>query len=313
MADIGLSVVLCNRSDGHWLKRSLPPLARELGGADQIVFVDDGSEDDSLAIARAILPADERVSVIENGRSLGVIEAGRIGFAHARGAYVAWLSADDEVRPGLFARVRAAARAWPAAGVIGSETTVERTQSDGPPSRYAFAAGLANRWLSPAELSSELRSAYVWIASSGAFLRRESLAAIGGWDPGLGQFSDWYAVYALAAAHGCVLLDIEGSLLRVRPDSFGARANRDRSFRDAAIARLFELLCRPENAVLRRFLARGALALPYALGPAMFAEAALWRTAPALMAEIFAVYAAHRVRTKLATLRGAPPPFGARA
>lgn len=313
MEKASLSVVMCNRSDGAWLRRSLPVLAAELTPDDEIVFVDDASEDDSLAVVDALLRPPCRRVVLSNQVSRGVIEAGRLGLAHATGRFVGWFSADDEVRPGLFAAARAAARTSPDVGVIASHTAVEQVGSGRAPALYEFADCPTGRALAPVELERILRRRYVWFASSGAFVRRDALVAMGGWRAELGPYADWFAVYSLAARYGSHLLALEGSLLRVRGDSYGARARKDEAAERAASTALFDAIEAPENADVRRFLKRGALALPYALGPQMIASRALWRRDPGLMAAIAPAYLLHRLISRLRVALGGPMPFGARA
>ena len=60
----------------------------------EVLIIDDGSTDDSRAIARAIADADSRVKVISQSNS-GVGTARNRGIHAARGAYVSFLDPDD--------------------------------------------------------------------------------------------------------------------------------------------------------------------------------------------------------------------------
>lgn len=76
-------------------------LAQTFAGLEVIV-VDDGSTDDSVAAARAV--ADARVRIVRQ-EAAGADEARRSGVARAHGRWVAFLDPDDEVAPGWLARV----------------------------------------------------------------------------------------------------------------------------------------------------------------------------------------------------------------
>jgi glycosyltransferase involved in cell wall biosynthesis len=73
----------------------------------EIVIVDDGSKDDTVAVAHRLaheLPAT--IQVIEQ-QNAGVSVARNTGFAHASAPYVCFLDADDRLRPDALAALKA--------------------------------------------------------------------------------------------------------------------------------------------------------------------------------------------------------------
>jgi putative glycosyltransferase len=73
--------------------------AESLGFALEIVMVNDGSPDDSLAIATALVAEDPRVVVIDLSRNFGHHKAMMTGLAHARGELVFLIDSDLEEEP----------------------------------------------------------------------------------------------------------------------------------------------------------------------------------------------------------------------
>ncbi|MCC6992460.1 MAG: glycosyltransferase family 2 protein, partial [Acidobacteria bacterium] len=67
----------------------------------EIVLVNDGSPDDSLAVARALLDRDPRVRIVDLSRNFGHHKAMMTGLAHARGDLVFLIDADLEEEPEL--------------------------------------------------------------------------------------------------------------------------------------------------------------------------------------------------------------------
>ncbi|MGD9764982.1 MAG: glycosyltransferase [Candidatus Binatia bacterium] len=70
-----------------------------LGRSSEVLYVDDGSRDDSLSMLRAISARDPRVAVIELSRNSGQHAAVLAGFANCRGAIVVTLDADLQNPP----------------------------------------------------------------------------------------------------------------------------------------------------------------------------------------------------------------------
>lgn len=77
--------------------------AEALALSFEIVIVDDGSPDNSLAIATRIAAVDGRVKVVELSRNFGHHKALMTGLMHARGDYCLLIDSDLEEAPELLA------------------------------------------------------------------------------------------------------------------------------------------------------------------------------------------------------------------
>ncbi|HKE36929.1 MAG TPA: glycosyltransferase [Candidatus Baltobacteraceae bacterium] len=77
----------------------LEPILNELGRSSEVVFVDDGSSDDSLNVLSEIASRDERVRVVELARNFGQHSAILAGFRNCRGEIVVTLDADLQNPP----------------------------------------------------------------------------------------------------------------------------------------------------------------------------------------------------------------------
>jgi putative glycosyltransferase len=80
----------------------------------EVVFVDDGSPDNSLQIARSLVGGDVDVKVVELSRNFGQFQAVMTGLAHADGDLVFLLDSDLEEPPELFAELYAPIASAPA-------------------------------------------------------------------------------------------------------------------------------------------------------------------------------------------------------
>lgn len=90
------------------LWRRLQPVLDRCGRACEVVFVDDGSADDSLAILRDLAAHDDRVRVVELARNFGQHAAILAGFRNSRGEIVITLDADLQNPPEEIPRLLAA-------------------------------------------------------------------------------------------------------------------------------------------------------------------------------------------------------------
>ncbi|WP_460543529.1 glycosyltransferase family 2 protein [Glycomyces halotolerans] len=82
------------------------------GGGDEleVIIADDCSPDGSRTIAEAYAQNDARIRVVSTPGNAGSGPARNFGLTHAKGDYVWFVDADDELKPGAVDRVIAAAR-----------------------------------------------------------------------------------------------------------------------------------------------------------------------------------------------------------
>lgn len=78
------------------VRRAADERARLGLGPTEIIVVDDGSSDDTAALAEAVAAVDTRVQVIRQ-RNAGVSAARNLGARHAAGRWLTFLDCDDEV------------------------------------------------------------------------------------------------------------------------------------------------------------------------------------------------------------------------
>lgn len=106
----------------------------------ELLLLDDGSTDNSAAIARSF--GDPRVRLISNGSNQGVIRTRNRGIREARGACIAFLDCDDMALPERLAMQFRFLKHNPGALLVGSWIALVDEQGDlsGAFSRYPTAA-----------------------------------------------------------------------------------------------------------------------------------------------------------------------------
>ncbi len=101
----------------------------------EIIFVDDGSKDETLQIAKKLAEKDERIKYLSFSRNFGKEAAILAGLEHAKGDYVALLDADLQDPPSLLPEM------YKAVTEEGYESAATRrvTRKGEPPIRSFFA------------------------------------------------------------------------------------------------------------------------------------------------------------------------------
>jgi len=192
--DLSVAVVIPCFNQARFLPAAVGSVRKQQYGRIECIVVNDGSTDDSAAVARAL-----RVDVLQQPNR-GVSEARNAGLAAARSDLVLFLDADDELLPGAIARGVGALTADPAAAAVVGRCQVMDAAGRPLPATH--------RPVDPSNLYVEwLSRNFVWTPGAAMF-RRRALEEIGGFPPGLGPAAD-YAVYLRLARAGRIRLILE--------------------------------------------------------------------------------------------------------
>ena len=98
-----ISVILPVHNRADVLARAIESVLAQTSPAFELIVVDDGSTDQSVAVAKRF--ADDRVRVIELGENRGGNAARNAGVRAARAPLIAFLDSDDAYLPGKLERV----------------------------------------------------------------------------------------------------------------------------------------------------------------------------------------------------------------
>lgn len=101
-----VSVLVPSHNYARYLPVTLKSALEQTFADFELLIVEDGSTDQSLAVARAFAARDNRARVLTHpdGKNLGLPATLALGLAHARGRWIAFLEADDLWRPDCLER-----------------------------------------------------------------------------------------------------------------------------------------------------------------------------------------------------------------
>lgn len=93
-----ISVLIPCYNVAEFLSQALDSVLAQSEQDFEVLAVDDGSIDATLAILKSYAQKDPRIRIIEHQRNRGIIAARNTLIQHGRGRYFAWLDADDIAR-----------------------------------------------------------------------------------------------------------------------------------------------------------------------------------------------------------------------
>lgn len=216
-----ISVILATRDRAALLREAIGSVLAQTRRDFELIVVDDGSEEDTSAVARAF--ADPRVRFLPRPRR-GLGAALNAGLEAARGRFIARNDSDDVWLPDLLATLVPRLEADDALGFVYGRCDVVSADLSrtlgvrGTPLRYPDDA---LRSLLYADTTASIASVY----------RRTSVEAVGGWSQRRRWNGDWALALGVARTAQAAYVDARVALIRRHPggitwegaDTFDAR------------------------------------------------------------------------------------------
>ncbi|SDR81774.1 glycosyltransferase family 2 protein [Agrococcus carbonis] len=119
-----VSVVVPMRDVGEWVSQTVESLRRQTLEQIEVLLVDDGSSDDTVARAQAAIDGDPRFRILA-GEGRGAARARNLGIAEARGDYLAFADGDDIIPADAYRILAGQAASTDAEMVVGNHLVME--------------------------------------------------------------------------------------------------------------------------------------------------------------------------------------------
>ncbi len=98
---IYFSIIIPMYNRATTIRRCLDSCLSQGFGRYEVIVVDDGSEDDSIAVVESYLP-NPKIKLLKKPKNRGVCFARGLGVKHARGKWIMFIGSDDAFNPGAF-------------------------------------------------------------------------------------------------------------------------------------------------------------------------------------------------------------------
>ena len=233
-----LTVVLPNYNHARYLARAVDAIASQERPPDEIIVIDDASTDDSRNILSQCQERYPNLIVLCNEQNGGAQRAMQRGLNAAKGRYVYFAAADDQVLPGFFGRAIGALEAVPTAGLFCAETILldgetGRKLGTRPAVRPLRKAGS----LTGQEVEALLKRADNFIHTGSSIFRRRALLEKSGFLIEAGSFSDGLLARKIALTYGMWFLPEPVSIWHIHAGGLSRATALDRDkAREALVA-----------------------------------------------------------------------------
>ena len=168
-----VSIVMPCYNYAHMLPQAIQSVQAQTYKEWELIIVDDGSVDDSVAVANQCAGQDGRIRIVRHDKNMGLSAARNTGFAHAKGQYVCLLDPDDTYHPKKLEIQTKFMDSHPLAIMGYGNVTEGKYISDRP------------------DYDPEMLCKVNYIACQSVIIRRDYLAIVGGNDISARYAEDW--------------------------------------------------------------------------------------------------------------------------
>ncbi len=183
------SVVVLVWNALEYVRKCVDSLLEHTGADCELIFVDNGSQPETLEYLAELAGNHERIQAIFNGENLGFAAGNNVGMAAARGRYICLLNSDTVVTDGWLEHMIHAMEDKPRVGLVGPVTNsitggqklaeVDYDQD----SLQGLAEFAAQRAIEQAGRTEQA----LWVVGFCVVIKREVIEKIGGLDEGFGR------------------------------------------------------------------------------------------------------------------------------
>src|SRR5438876_6501716 len=259
-----LSVIVPNYNHAQYLPRCLTAMVRQSAQPMEILVLDDASTDNSVEVIESFAKNHPVVHLHRNEKNLGVVANIDRGIGLARGDYLAFAAADDEVAPGFFEKSLTLLAKHPEAAL---SATINEFREAHTGVNWLWGAGIVESptYLSPARMVECERKGKFYIPPNSVIFKTNALREVGNFIPELKFCCDWYAMYVAGFRHGICFVPEPLAIFHVQANSYYHKIRRDKAEYRRVLELLLERLSQPENRAVLGFIREGGSLFIYGI------------------------------------------------
>lgn len=258
MSTADLTVLIPNYNHAKYLPRSLGAIFAQSVQPREVLVIDDGSKDDSLAVLESFAKKHPTLRVLRNERNMGVNRTLNRGMALTDARYLLSAASDDYVLPGFFEKAATLMERHPTAGLcfgndayqVGDHGPVEPNPGVWPPQPDFYDAAGVCRYMRNT------------IPGHATIFRTQALKDIGGYPLGLEWYGDWFVNLALAFRHGACHIP-EPVAIRVLLDTSYSAASKSAPRNIPVLRAFFDEIAKPEYADVAPWFRKSGSAIQF--------------------------------------------------
>lgn len=209
-----VAIVIPNYNDAQYLPACLDSVLGLVLRPDQIILVDDGSTDESVAVAARYLNGVSGAQIVVNSQRVGTMAALNVGLQHVTCDYVLFLASNDHLDGEILAHAKTAIARLGPTGLWSA--MVWSADAEGNYEQVFPSAVVATQetGFTPEECVGLANRVGNWFTGTTMLFHRETLQGIGGFDLEYRGLADLFAALTISSLKGAIFCPAPFGVMR---------------------------------------------------------------------------------------------------
>lgn len=222
-----VTVVMPNLNHGHYLTGALTALVQQTVPPTEILFFDDNSSDDSLAIVEKLKLELPYLKITANPSRRGVLPNIKTGLDQTTTEYIYFAAADDLVLPGFLAKAVELLDKNPGCAFCSQGSVdMDKDGNLAPVGLDSNFGSLQEGFLSKEEVLEHFSKYSSFMAGNATVYRTKILQDMGGF-PEIGPYCDGVSILILGLTHGACISPYQRAAFRKMDSGYSSSVRKD--------------------------------------------------------------------------------------
>jgi glycosyltransferase involved in cell wall biosynthesis len=209
------SAIVPNYNDAAHIGEALESLAKQNFPFAEILIIDDGSTDNSVAVITKLIANQPRTRLLRNEKNMGVVATLNRGIHEASGDYLFLCSANDTYHPKMTLWCAEMLSQHPDAGIISGNADAWDEAKKMSADARIVPLPQVRALLDPERMVACNRRVGIHFSGGANALRRDLVLQFGALHPELRWHCDWFLYHMLSFSAGCAFVPEAFSTIRL--------------------------------------------------------------------------------------------------
>lgn len=212
------AALLLNYNHSEYIEKSLKSIINQSIPFDEILIIDDCSNDNSVEIIKKIITKKKKISLIINKKNTGVISNLNKGTKILKSDYIYFVSADDSYNANIVHEFKKAIFLFPSISMISGN--VYRKRNNTKKEKLILPFKTPDKICNPSIYAKTAKDRVTTFFGGGNIIKKDLILSLGGFESSLMWSADWFLYQLIGFTEKVYITEEFFMTIKTKNDSF---------------------------------------------------------------------------------------------